>query len=80
MFAMEEDESRIQTDDGSFVPGQPMCAGDCFGFNVTPRKNASPLVTMFVEDDGLWHKKSSFDIHWVDDIITQLTEVKKAFT
>lgn len=74
---MSEEYESIQSSEGDFHPGKPQYAGDCFGFNVTQRTNANPLVTMFVEDDGLWHMKQSFDIHWIDDIIGQLMLVKK---
>lgn len=74
---MEEYPEYIQVGDEEFELGKPDFAGACFGFNVTPRKNMSPLLTMFVEDDGCWHKKTSFDASWADDIIEQLQAVKK---
>lgn len=69
----------IQDEFGEFNPGKPMFAGACFGFNVTTREMAAPLVTMFVEDDGCWHQMDSFDSSWIDDIVTQLVRVKKEY-
>jgi hypothetical protein len=74
------EQSSIQTREGEFVPGKPMYEGGCFGFNVELRKEYSPLVTVFVEDDGLWHRKETFDIHWIDDFLAQLTQIKKDYT
>ncbi len=54
-----------------------------FGANlVKRRKNQdgtdSPLVHIFVEDDEAWYgPKLSFDIHWIDELIDVLNEVKR---
>ena len=82
MTTMEEQEYIQLEPQEKFVLGRPDFAGSCFGYSLRPRTKDkdgtdSPLVYMYVEDDGFWHLKVMFDAYWVDDQIAQLTKVKK---
>ncbi len=43
--------------------------GQLFGTRITPREGMSPLVTLYVEDDELWHVMGSFDQLWIPDLL-----------
>lgn len=48
--------------------------GGLFGITLEQRpphngKQINPLVTLFVEDDGVLHEKASFDAAWLGDLI-----------
>lgn len=45
------------------------CHGSLFGMKVIPRKDCSPLIELYIEDDGLWHYKCSFDSAWLKELI-----------
>ncbi len=36
------------------------------------------LVTLFIEDDEVYHEKCSFDAVWISDLLTQLRAVQSA--
>lgn len=51
--------------------------GDCFAVEVRQRaETKSPLVVVYIEDDGNWFEKMSFDFAWLPELI-ELLEVAK---
>lgn len=79
----DEDSMQLPNMHGEFVPGRPEFSGNLFGIEVTERNRKehhtdSPLLHLYVEDDTSWSIKTSFDIHWLDDLINQLQKVKES--
>lgn len=82
---MDEDHIQLSGYRGEFVPGCPDFAGGCFGISVEMRTKEShgtdsPLYHLYVEDDGYWHHKTSFDRLWANDLIAQLNAAEEATT
>ena len=74
---MEEELVYIQLATGELELGKPQFAGSCFGYNIEPREKYAPLIVPYVEDDGMWFRKNSFDSSWLTEQIEQLTKVKE---
>jgi len=50
----------------------PDIHGDCFGITVDGH-----IVSLWVEDDGMWFREALFDKAWIPEIIQLLKRVKR---
>lgn len=61
------------SDNGVVSPKPPAIHGQSFGLEV-----AGDLVTLWVEDDGLWYQQDfMFDKHWTRELIGLLKKVER---
>ena len=56
---------------------RPEVAGSCFGVRLITEPDGHPRVQICVEDDGNWFTHgNSFDVYWIEDIISVLKVAK----
>lgn len=55
--------------------------GQCMGVRIQHRVGSAPLLTLLVEDDGMWYESDfTLGVHWVPDLITVLSRAKREVT
>jgi hypothetical protein len=55
---------------------RPKYSGDLFGFDFLPDvEPRGEVVGLFVEDDGFWHLKMTFNKHWLPDLLENIEDI-----
>lgn len=52
--------------------------GKLFAMCFVKREDAGDLVELYVEDDELYHFKTTFDVYWLGDLLNVTNKAKES--